>query len=1631
MSRFTSGKNTLFLTFLCFVIIGIFCTKKDNPTGPQNTEPIVKKPTITIISPASDTLVESITDSVHLKAIITNSEFIDSMKINNVKISPMSIVGDTLSVKIALTGDTTKIIPALFYQSGSMVADTITIARKKIVAISGMAKISGTLLQGSTGKLAKRLNKSLIATNAQGVKTTINSVIPISGADIMVYNSEALSTSSDTIIQTDSLGNWAVEMKPGNYFIFAVYFDRANLEIVTTSLPDIKAEKDKETVTDSAVAVSDDIKPMLMAILDAAEANKDNIFLPSNIPSGLPIVMSFSEPMTRASVGDSIKGIVLGRVNSDSSDLPLLDTIPVKKLWGPDGKELRIIPLKALTVGVTYKVVVPSSSKDLALNKLDKDYSAVFEVTNALTLPPFAIKTTSPLSGDTILPGFPVELIFSRPVDALSLNKKYTLTSSRDSTASGFFEVKGTVVRFVNKKLWLAGASYSLSVLAGTKDLVGDSLGKDTTIIFTIKAPDSLDLKVGIEGSVAATVNKFMGAYVAGDIENFSQNFHSAFELIESTPDGQISRIQLATFLEKRRLDIEARNRLAKYGLIAPVFYYPVVNGKRFIAWKLIKGTVSLYLEDLGPEGGFGKIPHVFTMSNTDITDSVKYVNRGIIYNGETLYFAPDMSKAFLDKDARENDPSVFGKLLRSSTHVQTQDIMLTLRSDFTFRNLSAQEGKDTAQVMIELVEEEHYTDGKRPGPIADPANPPPEVEKHVMAIQTKLLLSAGKWMVIQMVAKELYSGDKAAFKADAIKDSSFVIKNFEQTRPVNFISPKHKSTSVASPIVLKWSVEKKDGIGGYLVAIANELSGGNQGLLIFTRKDSLILNQDGSVTGGTILSIDPKSITIPIPHFSAKLMSFTVSDSAVYVWKVIALPDTAITSLVAGGMLKVIADSDFGNHGGGLGFFTLMATMPDISGKLTQVVTPVNQEDRFADRDGDFYPNWLEKAFGTNPNDPGSFPNFSLDTDLDGYADFLELLAGSDPEKAGSIPVDINPADKIPDALQARPEWRPELAKDDDKDGFPNEIEILFGTDPWNPQSKPSKAFKASVPVNNYFGGLKLGDQGWKRINFSLLSDSTGNWAFIDTTELQGIERNGVDITRKLMWLNGEWVFFIKVVNGSNTGKFIKIRFHQEGSNLRGPVDMADMENGGGPCIGEFFASHDSIKDFTTINGGQGNPIINTNPDGPVNLGPPPADRMKRPDSGSVDLRMKLTFADGSAPLITLIVKNDSVKSSSFHWAPGQSPSLGFDANDSEKKYHIDGSLHKIGNPEAGKDTLVLIGNISFDEKDAAGGMFRQLFNYTLLITGITDPKKPSGEWKGWFVKPMGGPVNSGPLPFIGTKEAVDGALRQTSNEGIIMETQKIVTISSVSRDNVGPWSAVVDTAKYFIMEVMGDPTKVMIKEVNGKSYIALSTKGPNQGPGPGPNTMNAVFKGDSTTIVTALVASGNKVKVSAPSPFVINVNPASLRRESDPSRPEQFKWSINDAANPDKRFIFIAKDSVGTILRIEEDKPVVIEVMIQQPQRIPFSGDSTAIVTALAASSNRVSVDGPNAPQIEVNPATLKKMSDPNDPTKFGFAINGSGNLSEQFIFMGQNQDSHILKMNGNLPVVFKSDPPPPAQK
>ncbi len=1224
--------------------------------------------------------------------------------------------------------------------------------------------------------------------------------------------------------------------------------------MVTAALTDIVAEENKETITDTATAAADDVRPMVMTFLDALNPNSNGILVANEkVPQNIPIIMTFSEPITRVTAGGSTTGVVLGRVDPTSTDLALLDTIPVEKKWGPSCKELRLYPNDSLEIDSTYRVLIPSGVKDLALNKLDGIYSGLFTVKKAEQEVPFALKKTVPPDGDTIPLGFPVELVFSRPIDALSLSKNADVVSADNETIRGYFEGKSGAAKFVNTGSFVQGQRYTMSVSSGVKDLLGDSIGTETSFSFWIAPKDSFEQKVGLEGEAAAFINRFMGAYLAGDIETFASAFHPNFEEIYVDDIGKEFRHQRAEFLEYAREDVAFIDRYSKAGILAPVNYQvPWTDGEPTNCWKLDNGRSAVLIEDLRDREYMSTI-HVFDLDGNDITDSVVFTNRSVIYNGDTLVFDPDFTKSYADPELLHDDPQLYGKLLQEETDVELGLMTMDFNKSFEIRNMSV--SNDTAKVMIENSIEGIVTSDFKMDPEM------PDTIYEILVLQSKLIKQDGNWSVLQMVSKMISSfggsDDEDHSGGPSVDDSMFVYQDFQQTQAIDFIAPAHKAVSVDSPLILRWDGPDDPNLGGYLVAISNELSGGNAGLLVYTKNDSLMIGANGAVTGGKVLTVRPTSLPVPLPPFEQRLSSFAPADQAVYLWKVVGINDTVASTISTA--TEIIADSDFGSHGFGPGVFTFMDQMPDLMMDFGE--GPGSGEDMFGDRDGDLYPDWIEQGYGTNPDDPAEYPNFALDTDGDRYPDFMEALAGSDPQSKTSTPEDVE-GDMIADVLQQSPEWRPELAMDDDGDGFPNEIEFLAATDPWNHESKPTKSIKQAAPVGTWYGVLE--PDGGERVALNVTitsSDSAGDRIWIDSTDLPNVPRNGINFDRPLRFNYGEWVFTIPIVSGIQTGKYLKFRF-TKGQHLEGWVDIVDDSTMGGPYVGRFMAAETRDYNFDEFTGGGGS--------NDSNFGPPPSDAYHRPDSAR-DLSLAIQQSSNGYTVKVAMDSGDTLTDNGAFWSPGMWPSLGFNTNVNGIKYHLNGDLFRSGDPATG-DTLFLIGFFSTDSS-----FEHEEYDFVLKLTGYGDVWQPTGTWSGWYTeRQYYGGEHEGPLPFVGPETVLQEALTTTDSMAILdtesgQVYQKIVGIQP--RESQEPWIVITeDSSEYYVLEAHENWEQVMLgPDADGNGAYLVLVDIMDSMP------MDAMpFTGDSTTVYDALnqvdyrgMVDGTQTTLTLSNPF------------------------------------------------------------------------------------------------------------------------------------------------------------------
>jgi hypothetical protein len=129
------------------------------------------------------------------------------------------------------------------------------------------------------------------------------------------------------------------------------------------------------------------------------------------------------------------------------------------------------------------------------------------------------------------------------------------------------------------------------------------------------------------------------------------------------------------------------------------------------------------------------------------------------------------------------------------------------------------------------------------------------------------------------------------------------------------------------------------------------------------------------------------------------------------------------------------------------------------------------------------------------------------IDTDGDGWSDQEEIQYGTDPNNPDNYPLDID-GDHIPDSIDT----------DDDNDGYSDELELSYDTNPLDPNSYPVDTDKDGIPNNDSPDGKYKGDED---------DDNDG---LPDTTEviLGSNPINGSDVKR--IYIAGKLYYLIDV---------------------------------------------------------------------------------------------------------------------------------------------------------------------------------------------------------------------------------------------------------------------------------------------------------------------------------------------------------------------------------------------------------------------------------------------------------------------------------------------------------------------
>jgi hypothetical protein len=1238
---------------------------------------------------------------------------------------------------------------------------------------TGKGVVTG-FLTGEGKTIAQGLLKQ--ASNAGGERRLLQKdEIPLTGATILIFDALKPTTSADTSLKTDSAGNYTCVLKEGKYFGFAVYLDLETFQLVTTSIPNMNPKADTIIKMDTATAIEDVTAPTVAGVYDANSANADGIFLVGSVPDkNAKLNITFSEPMNR----ESAKGVILGRIDTSntSTSMLLADTVKDAKLsWNGDSKELTV-SAASLTLGVQYGLIIPTTLKDLAKNPLEKEYKATFVTIAAAELASikFAVAASFPGDKESIKPVQNPGVSFNRPVEVFSVLKGATI----DPAVNGYWEVSGARAVFIHKEPLAVGKTYTVTLPKTVADLAGAGLESAYTFAFTVKDYEGAAKdNTGKEKDVALTVEAAFDAYLSGDVGRFGAAFHQNFRLYNE--DGEIkSKTQ---FLDMIRADVGERQAMSA-GFAGPVFDNSEAACKDNLnRWKVAAegGTaddeiwVDAYVNP-------GQSPRAYDKDKQAIASSLLTwdpTGPRFAYKGKKYGFGPDMSKfkGPVNMDAAKGDMRFMGDLLKQTSTVVLEAVKREGKDEFKVDPAVTLAG-DTARLAVKMISIEKFNrlnfgDFNRGcnGKLLDTS---------FQILKFTLINDGSKWLVISIV-----SPSKETNRADF--DKAVDTRNFQvkQMLPITLVSPLRDNAQAADgKVTFKFKGAASDSIGGYLVGIAEDpkfcFGRPPYGALIFVKasnhtgaEETLVLNSAGGPEGSNAATILRRVQDFRLPGWERTVFENAITSlyddkkgfGGVYNWKVIGIKDTSAVSFLANGFSpeRYYAESDFGLTRGyfacktfpqGAAFATLETAQQNFVNTNPPVVG-----NSFSDMDQDGVPDGIEAKYKTDPRDRNSFPNFRVDTDGDGLADFLEAML--DPNGVDSLVF------KKTDAAGVKSEIEKLKAlgivwEDTDGDGFPNEIEMMYGFNPNDPRNNPGTTVRANAPSGVFAGRFQMGTST-NSISLKLYTD-TSKAFMVKYTAVIGRDTLIDSVKTAFNEMSGEvYIPVILPMNGPDAGRALLMRgkYDANTSLLMGPIDMiaapakGSLNFGSGPYVGQFAASGrgEDVSRYLPGNNPVSGPIVN-NPVNPVNTG---ALNYRLPPTG-VNEGAQIILVGSKAILIddfgdtVAVVANLGFRSQpdgSLEFA-GNTTVLG--DNNSRKKTDLGGRIQLDG-----KGSWVVDGHL-YQESDSAGvhksipGQFcAKADKAAMAVEGAVI----SGTLKGWIAQDKTGngfvanPVNTQPV--------------------------------------------------------------------------------------------------------------------------------------------------------------------------------------------------------------------------------------------------------------------------------------------
>ncbi len=397
------------------------------------------------------------------------------------------------------------------------------------------ATLSGTLVtsSGSSGgsSLFKRLGKASAATSSE---------LPASGATVLCFDTDSVSTAAAGSDTTDTSGNWTIaDIDAGNYACFGIYIDLTSLTVKTTKLDDIAAAAGETVTVDTATVESDTTSPSIISVLSdnvadtsLSDGDPDPLYEVSEILPNQAIAVIFSEAMNTSTMQPGT-----GAVLKDSAGTTISTTVE----FNGSGTEFRYIPAAPLTTGEQYTLYLSNRVKDLSNNGINDPDSdgviALARLTVAEQVDAFATQSSNPKNADSGINVYQdITVTFNRPVDFVSFKENTTITPA----ISGRIEPSGDGVTILHSAPLTAGTDYTIIIGADVADLAGNTLGTPVTIAFTTGAAldassvDGFDYGGGTQDdlvSILASITKAELAIANQDIITFASFFTPDFTL--------------------------------------------------------------------------------------------------------------------------------------------------------------------------------------------------------------------------------------------------------------------------------------------------------------------------------------------------------------------------------------------------------------------------------------------------------------------------------------------------------------------------------------------------------------------------------------------------------------------------------------------------------------------------------------------------------------------------------------------------------------------------------------------------------------------------------------------------------------------------------------------------------------------------------------------------------------------------------------------------------------------------------------------------------------------------------------------------------------------------------------------